>query len=101
MTRGYQPDFDFTLEYGQGGEDLTWQVLHMPHKSRIEVKRKTYVDDEFYLEVRHDPGRRGRWAPSGLATTKADWYAFVVADTGVILLVPTELLRSRFPGALG
>jgi hypothetical protein len=100
VTRGYQPDFDIDLVYGEEGEMLVRHVLELD-ESRIEVKRKSYIDDEFYVEIRHDPGRRGAWRASGLAKTKADYYVYVVADTGVLIFVPTALLRERLADALG
>lgn len=100
MTRGYQPEFDIDRVYGEGGESTVRHLLELD-ASRIEVKRKSFVDDEFYVEVRHDPGRRDQYRPSGIATTKAEYFAYVIADSGVILLVPTKLLRERLPDALG
>lgn len=100
MTRGYQPEFDIDVVYGEGGETTVRHALELD-KSRIEVKRKSYIDDEFYVEVRHDPGRRGLWRPSGIATTEAEYYVYVIADSGVLLFIPTALLRERLPDALG
>lgn len=92
MSRGYEPAFDMDRQYGEEGEGTVRDVLGL-RAHRIEVKRKSYVDEQFYVEWEHDPGRRGRYKPSGLQVTKAAYWAYVVGDTGLIVLVPTVLLR--------
>lgn len=101
MTRGYDPRWDITLRYGEGGERYVYELLHMSPGEHIEVKRKSYIDDHFYFETEQSPRADGTFGPSGLNTTKADHWAFVIADTGVVVIVPTRLLRERFGHALG
>ncbi len=58
------------------------------------MKRKRYLDSEFYVELRQDPGGTGtRWKPSGLSVTEAEFWVYVIADTGLMLWFPTEYLR--------
>ena len=90
--RGNEPRFDLDRDYGEDGEDTVRRVLGLSG-SRIEVKRKRREDDQFFLELRHAPGRRGDWQASGLNVTAAEYWAFLVGDTGVIVLAPTALLR--------
>jgi hypothetical protein len=94
VSRGYNPDFDIDRDYGEGGEGTVRRALGLSDK-RIEVKRKSYPDDKFYVELEHDPGARGRFSPSGLARTRAEYFGYVIADTGIVVLFPTELLRRR------
>jgi hypothetical protein len=94
LTRGYQPDFDIDRQYGDEGEGTVRRALDLSDK-RIDVKRKRYADDKFYVELEHDPGARGQFRPSGLTRTRADYFAYVIADTGIIVLFPTEVLRRR------
>ena len=102
MTRrGYAPRWDFTLPYGEAGEQYVYELLSMPAGAHVEVKRKSYTDDRFYVEVEQSPADDGDYRPSGLATTSADYWAFVIAETGVIVIVPTALLRERLSDALG
>lgn len=86
----YEPDFDIDRDYGEEGEDTLRNVLGL-HGSRFEVKRKRYADGNFYVELWQRPRRSER--PSGLQTTRADYWAFVIEETGVIVLVPTARLR--------
>lgn len=98
------PDFDFDLAYGKTGERVAetaarWFALGDP---RIEVKRKRRYDDDLYVELEADKGATGqRWEPSGLATTRAHLWAFVVADTGIVLFFPTSLLRWAIENGAG
>lgn len=63
-------------------------------QGRVEVKRKRRLDDMIYVELMQDPGGAGtRWKPSGLNVTDAEWWAFAVGDTRMILFIPTDLLR--------
>ena len=96
MTRGYNPAFDLDLPYGAAGEELARSVLGwvLNGHARVEVKRKRRVDGLLYVELMQDPGGTGtRWRQSGLNTTEADLWAYVVADTGVLIVLPTDLLR--------
>ena len=95
MTRA-EPRWDIDLPYGKQGECqlgdyLTWIA---EGNGRVEVKRKRYLDVEFYVETHCDKGRLGDYRPSGITVTEADMWAFVIADTGLALCVPTELLRA-------
>ena len=92
--RGYFPDFDLDRDYGEDGEDTVRDVLGLA-TNRIEVKHKSYADDKFYVELEHDPGGRGQYKPSGLTTTKAEYFTYVIADTGVIVFIPVPYLRQR------
>lgn len=95
----WEPDFDIDRSYGEEGENLVRAVLGLA-SDRIEVKRKRFIDDEFYVETAQAP-RRGYIKPSGIQTTKATYWAYVIGDTGVIVLVPTERLRRTVNGAAG
>jgi hypothetical protein len=100
VTRSYQPDFDIDRDYGESGEATVRRILGLS-EYQIEVKRKTYVDDQFYVEFEHDPGATETYKPSGLSTTSAEYFAYVIGDSGVIVFVPTDLLRQRLADALG
>lgn len=94
MSRA-RPEWDRDLTYGkqgelQVGEFLDW-IAH--GNGRVEVKRKRMLDLELYVEIACDKGRRGIYAPSGIAVTTAEMWAFCLGDTGITLMIPTALLR--------
>lgn len=66
----------------------------------VEVKLDRYDNDRVYVELEQQP-RRGAWKPSGLNVTTADCWVFVKGVTGVMLVVPTELLRAADRRDLG
>lgn len=90
-----EPRFDIDYEWGRQGELLVDDYLKWVAQgdARVEVKRKSYVDLELYVEYEHDPGRTGCYVPSGISTTESEVWAYVIGDTGMALLVPCDLLR--------
>lgn len=107
MTTGYEPDFDIDVQYGEQGElmvgELFKQLLN-GHASK-EVKRERYRNESLYVECWQRPAWRGTetefpWKPSGLSTTKADYYVFQKPG-GIMFAVPTELLKEVIRRGLG
>lgn len=88
----YQPEWDIDREYGEYGEDTVRRFLALD-KSRIETKRKRIPDDIFYVETHQSP-LLGGFRPSGINTTAAEYYIYVIADTGVMVAIPVPLLKA-------
>jgi hypothetical protein len=91
-----EPRFDIDATYGGQGElqiadYLTWLA---EGNGRIEVKRKRYLDLNFYVETHCDKGRKGTFQPSGISVSTAAAWAFVIGDTGISLIIPTDELRA-------
>lgn len=70
------PDFDLDLKFGEFHEQLLFQSLSKTGNVTVEVKtdRLTVKTGNLAVEFRY----RGR--PSGIQTTKADEYFFVVVE---------------------
>lgn len=102
MSRA-EPRFDLDLSYGQEGEKLIGAFLSWiaEGNNQIEVKRKSYLDLEFYVETHCDKGRTGTYQPSGISVTTATAWAFVLGDTNISVIIPTVELRALLddPGA--
>lgn len=81
-----QRNFDIDMEYGRRGENTLLDILET---KRIEVKtdRIAHVTGNIAVEYRF----RGR--PSGISTTEADYWAFLLYDMTTIIMVPTEKLK--------
>jgi hypothetical protein len=92
MTENYDHRFDLELGYGQEGEDRVADLLGLAG-STVEVKRKRYTDLKFYVEVAQCPRGSLDYKASGINTTEADYWVYVVADTGVVVLIPRERLK--------
>ena len=93
-STGYQPDFDIDLRRGQDGENFVANIL-TGDKGTVEVKRDygAFKTGNLYIET-YQLNRAGDgWNPSGLLTTKADWWAFCGPDLAGFLLVSTRVLK--------
>jgi multimeric flavodoxin WrbA len=70
--------FDLDFSYGRKGEQLVEELL--TEGKRIEVKRdrKWHLTGNVYIEVECFFTKNNEWAPSGLAVTEAEYWAFVL-----------------------
>lgn len=92
MTTGYDPNWDIDLRFGKEGEQFVLDLLSIDAET-VEIKRKRYLDFRFYVETHQLPDRATEYQPSGIQTTKADYWAYVIGETGVVVFVPTEHLK--------
>jgi hypothetical protein len=99
----YEPRFDLDYEYGRDGELMFGDVVRAIGRGElsVEVKRKRKPDGLFYVEFEQNPYDRGSWKPSGVRVSTADYWAFVVASTGVVLLVPRSRLVAAYRHHVG
>lgn len=86
-SKGYAPEFDFDVPYGEEGQAMLIGALTGP----VEVKRDRRWARErgtLYFEYEQNPGRRGEWTPSGVhpfnVKTKADWFFYWITDDYVV-----------------
>jgi len=89
------PEYDIDYEYGRQGELQIMELLDWIANGdgRVEVKTKRALDLVFYVETSCDKQRRGCYQPSGISTTKAHAWVFNIADTGLSVVIPTDLIR--------
>ena len=82
--------FDLDFSYGRKGEQLVEELL--TEGKRIEVKRdrKWHLTGNVYIEVECFFTKDNKWAPSGLAVTEAEYWAFVLKKT--VIMLPTTVL---------
>jgi len=82
-------DWDLDLRFGQEGEVIVNSLLTAPIET-VEVKRdrrwketgNLYIETECWSDV------LGCWYASGISTTKASHWSFILEDS--VLTVPTE-----------
>jgi hypothetical protein len=85
-------DWDLDLRFGQEGEVLVNNFLTSPIET-VEVKRdrrwketgNLYIETECWSDV------LGCWYASGISTTKASHWSFILEDS--VVIVPTERVR--------
>lgn len=82
--------FDLDFSYGRKGEQLVEDLL--TDGKRVEVKRdrKWHLTGNVYIETECFFTKNNEWAPSGLSVTEAEYWAFVLKKT--VLMLPTNVL---------
>lgn len=78
LAAGYQPDFDIDYALGRQGEDFITDIIDQLRSSSIEVKTDARYGDTGNVYIEYECKRRGQYVPSGIATTKAVLWAFVL-----------------------
>lgn len=91
MTK--RPEWDLDRAYGEEGEDTVRRILELA-AAQIEIKRKRRCDDIFYVETHQSPYATGTYRPSGANTTTAEYWAYLIANSGIVVLLPTQLLKT-------
>jgi len=85
----YNNDFKFDLSRGKIGEEHLAKILE---DKTLEVKTDSWIGRTQNIAVEYE----SRGKPSGIATTEADYWAFVFDgryNKEVILIMDTERLR--------
>ena len=82
--------FDLDFSFGRDGEQLVHDLL--TEGKRIEVKRdrKWSITGNVYIETDCFFTKSNSWSPSGLSVTEAEYWAFVLNRT--VIMLPTEVL---------
>jgi hypothetical protein len=80
-------NFDLDLEYGEAGESHLLSILKGAKKVEVKTDRLAHVTGNVAVEFRCN-GRR-----SGISTTEADYWAFVLLDGKLIIMIRTEELK--------
>ena len=95
--------FTAALAYGKDGEAYARHVGEAlaAGEQRAEVKRKSRKDLGFYIETEQNARNRGQWKQGGINATPAEFYAYVIADTGILVVLPTTTVRRAVESGLG
>ena len=83
----YNNDFAYDLKLGQKGENYLADILK---GKKIEVKTDLQAMRTRNVFVEY----KSRGKKSGLATTKSEWYAFIISNDN-ILLISTKRLKKK------
>jgi hypothetical protein len=83
-------DFDLDFRNGKQGENLVARVLGV---DTVEVKRDLmwFKTGNLYIETMCWSKTKSTWVPSGLRTTKSQWWFWVLGDT--VIAVKTKQLK--------
>ena len=82
----YNNDFRYDLKVGQVAEKMLGDILS---DSTIEVKRdlKALITGNIYVEY------ESRGKKSGITTSEADWYVYVLSDAQLIIIETCKLKK--------
>lgn len=91
---GYEPRFDLDLDYGKQGELFVTDIAGAISGGMVEVKRdgRWAYTGNVYVEYQCRRAS-GQYEPSGIATSDATVWAFVLGDTEATVFVPAGLLK--------
>jgi hypothetical protein len=91
----YNPNFDVDFSRGKLGEDLVSALPEMIQDGKIEVKTDSLAikTGNFYVETWQRNVYDMEWKKSGINVTTADYWAFVVEQTGAMYLISTSDLK--------
>ena len=94
---GYEPRFDIDFARGLIGENLVAGLPEAIQKGTVEVKTDYRAVDtgNFYIETwQYSKEDESDKRQSGINTTEADSWAFVIPQTEAIFLIKTEHLKA-------
>lgn len=81
-STGYNPDWDIDLQWGEDGEtalaDLFTRIDTGTTTVEVKNDRKAAETNNIYVECMQNPG--GGYKPSGIATSTADYWVFIIGS---------------------
>ena len=83
----FNSDFKYDLEVGQVEEE---RLAHLLSGGKIEVKRDFIAHKTGNVFVEYE----SRGAPSGISTTQADYWAFVL-EYETVVIIPSNRLKQK------
>ncbi len=95
---GRQPDWDVDRRHGEEAESLFAKLGNQTLSGTAEVKRDMRALDTGRVYIEHECRTSVGWRPSGIQSTKADTWVFVLGP--VLLAVPTDAVRDLYRAAV-
>lgn len=93
-ANGYQPDFDIDMAVGAQAEIFVANIIDsLSQRGVVEVKYDARYQDTANIYVEYMCQRRDGWQPSGIATSKAPFWAFVLGMDTFCFVIATETLK--------
>jgi hypothetical protein len=92
---GYHPSFDIDLAYGAQGEMFVMNIINSLGNGAgsVEVKTDAKYEKTGRVYVEYECLKRGKWVPSGIQTTTADFWAFVLGLNTFCFFIGTDTLK--------
>lgn len=94
-----QAEWDAQYAIGLMGEGMSDELFRTLLGGNTDIRVEVKTQPEFHntgnLYVEYQQGGPGNWRQSGIGITEADMWNFVLPKTGVMLVVPIELVREE------
>lgn len=96
LSPGYQPDFDLDRAVGEQGELFVSSIAAALSAGTVEVKYEQAASKYGNVYIEFSCRRGGEYVPSGIDTTGADLWAWVLGknEPQIAVLVPVALARA-------
>lgn len=83
----HSSSFYYDLDFAEKSEDWAKAIFTGGYKVEVKCDRKAWQTGNVFIEV-YSRGKR-----SGICTTKADYWFFIIYGTSVSILIATERLK--------
>jgi len=96
MTITHNKDWQYDLDFGEDGEH--W-LSKLSGNGKVEVKTERNIwatSGNLAIEVYDERKNKGNGAPSGIMTTKADWWVHILKADGEedgAIVAPTSMIK--------
>ena len=91
--------FDHDFAFGEAGENFVKNLLTGGKKVEVKTDRIWKKTGNLYIEHRCWQNLSQTWQDSGIKTTEADYWAFVVQQS--ILIFPTGVVKNACKNPIG
>jgi len=93
ISEGYEPRFDIDSTYGFEGERYIADVVDGMSNGKVEVKRDAVFHRTGNIYIEYMCQKNGQWVESGINTTTADVWVFVLGDSEMFIGIKVSELR--------
>jgi hypothetical protein len=79
--------FYYDLDFGERGEDWLNEIFSQGKKVEVKTDRMAHITGNIFVEI----SSRGKY--SGLSTTQADYWIFIIEEKDYSIIVSTKKLK--------
>lgn len=90
------PDWDLDFSYGKEGEERAEAIIQGMISGTTEVKRDRKFHNTGNIYVEYECLRADGWSQSGIRTSQADNWTFILGNSNIAISVQTEDLKLLF-----
>jgi len=83
----YSSSFYYDLDFAEKAEDWVQGIFTGGYKVEVKCDRMAHQTHNIYIEV------FSRGKPSGISTTQADYWIFIIYGTAVSIILPTSKIK--------